>query len=398
MKTDRMAQREELERIWRAGVAACDPQRVLAPQLPEPPAGRTILLAIGKAAAVMAEVAEGRWSGPLSGLAVAPHGTQARLRTVGLVTAAHPVPDEASVAAGERLLALAKEAGPDDLVLVLLSGGASALACLPAERLTLDRKRRITADLLCSGRSIADINCVRRHLSRIKGGRLGRAVQPARLVTLAISDVVGNQPENIGSGPTVADPSTIEEAAAILADDLPWSESVKLDETEKWSATYRVIASNDDALAAAAAEASRLGYQVELLGACCGEAREVAHRHAELTRKAGQRTALISGGELTVTVTGAGRGGPNQEYALALALALSDTPFAALAADTDGIDGSAPAAGAFVDDASVLRGTGADQALAKNDTARFFAALGDAFVTGPTGTNVNDLRIILVDS
>ncbi len=391
-----MAAREDLERIWRAGVAACHPYRVLPAQLPEPPAGRTILLAIGKAAAAMAEVAEAHWSGPLAGLAVAPHGPQAQLRTISLVTAAHPVPDEASVAAAERLLALAKEAGPDDLVLVLLSGGASALACLPADGLTLDSKRRITADLLRSGRSIGDINCVRRHLSRIKGGRLGRAAQPARLLTLAISDVAGDRAHDIGSGPTMADPSTIEEATAILPGDLPWSESLKLDETENWHATYRVIATNDEALAAAATEARRLGYEVELLGPCCGEAREVAHRHADLARKA-HRTALISGGELTVTVTGRGRGGPNQEYALALALALRGTPFAALAADSDGIDGSGPAAGAFVDDSSVERGTGADRALAENDTSSFFTALGDAFVTGPTGTNVNDLRIILVD-
>jgi glycerate 2-kinase len=396
MKTDRMA-REDLERIWRAGVAACHPQRVLAAQLPEPPAGRTILLAIGKAAATMTEVAEAHWFSPLTGLAVAPHGTQARLRTIELVTAAHPVPDEASVAAAEQLLALANGAGPDDLVLVLLSGGSSALACLPSDGLTLDRKRRITDDLLRSGRAIADINCVRRHLSRIKGGRLGRAAQPARLVTLAISDVVGDGAQDIGSGPTVADPSTIEDAAEILRGALPWSESVKLDETEKWHATYRVIATNDDALAAAATEARGLGYQVELLANCCGEAREVAHRHSELARKAGQRTALISGGELTVTVAGSGRGGPNHEYALALAIALSDTPFAALAADTDGIDGSGPPAGAFVDAGSVERGTGADQALAENDSASFFSAIGDAFVSGPTGTNVNDLRIILVD-
>ena len=391
-----MPLREDLERIWRAGVAACHPQRVLPPHLPEPAAGRTILLAIGKAAATMAEVAEAHWSGPLAGLAVAPYGTQARLRRIELVTAAHPVPDDASVAAAEQLLALAKEAGPDDLVLVLLSGGASALACLPADGLTLDGKRRITDDLLRSGRAIADINCVRRHLSRLKGGRLGRAAQPARLVTLAISDVVGDRAHDIGSGPTVADPSTVKDAAAILPGDLPWSESVKTDEAESWQALYRVIATNDDALAAAATEARQLGYQVELLGRCCGEAREVAHHHAELARKAG-RTALISGGELTVTVTGSGRGGPNQEYALALALALRDTPFAALAADSDGIDGSGPAAGAFVDNGTVDRGMAAEQALADNDSASFFSALGDSFVTGPTGTNVNDLRIILVD-
>ena len=396
MKTDQMGPREDLERIWRAGVAACHPCRVLPAQLPEPPAGRTILLAIGKAAAAMAEAAERHCYAPLAGLAVAPHGTRARLRTIRLMTAAHPVPDEAGVAAAERLLELAKEAGADDLVLVLLSGGASALACLPAEGLTLDRKKQITADLLRSGRSIGDINCVRRHLSQIKGGKLGRAAQPARLVTLAISDVVGDRPEDIGSGPTAADPSTIEQAAAILADDLPWSETVKLDEAGDWQASYRVVATNDDALSAASAEARRLGYEVESLGRCCGEARNVAHRHADLARQA-RRKALISGGEVTVAVAGAGRGGPNQEYALALALALRDIPFAALAADTDGIDGNGPAAGAFVDDRTSHRRSGADRALAENDTSSFFAALGDDFVTGPTGTNVDDLRIILVD-
>lgn len=392
-----MSAREDLERIWRAGVAACHPRRVLPPHLPAPPSGRTILLAIGKAAAAMAEVAEAQWLGPLTGLAVAPHGAKARLRAIDFATAAHPVPDQASVDAAHRLLALATDAGPDDLVLVLLSGGASALACLPVDGLALEEKRRITAELLRSGKSIDEINCVRRHLSRIKGGRLGAAAQPARLVSLAISDVVGDDPRAIGSGPTVADPTTIEDAKAILGANFPWAESVEPEEAEGWRAVYRVIAGNDHALAAAAAEADRLGYAVVLLGACTGEARDVARRHAELARRIERRTALISGGELTVTVNGAGRGGPNQEYALALALALSDERFTALAADADGIDGCGPAAGAFVDGATVTRGAGAAQVLADNDSGAFFAALGDAFVTGPTGTNVNDLRIILVD-
>ncbi|MGS1017073.1 glycerate kinase type-2 family protein [Allosphingosinicella humi] len=404
-----MDERQILEAMFGGAVTACHPRHALPPHLPEPPPGRTILLALGKGAAAAAEIVEAIWKGPLTGLALAPHGTAARLRHIDLLTAGHPVPDAASVAAAQRLLALAGEAGPDDLVLVLLSGGASALACLPTPALALAEKQRLTEALLRSGAPISAINTVRRHLSAIKGGRLAAAAQPARLVTLAISDVVGDRPEEIGSGPTVADPTRIDDAKAALAEygiEPPargWSESVKPAETAHWRADFRIVARNADALEAAAAEARRHGYAPVLL-TCEGEARIVAGDHARRAleaRAAERRIALISGGELTVTMKGTGAGGPNQEYALALALALKGTPgIHALAADTDGIDGRSTAAGAFVDPSTLARaqnhGLDAERALGDNDSGGFFAKLGDLFMTGPTGTNANDLRILLV--
>jgi glycerate 2-kinase len=398
-----MDARRDLETIWRAGVAACQPERVLPAHLPAPPAGRTILLALGKAAAGMARAVKTRWQGPLSGLAVIRHGGAHKLERIETATAAHPVPDSASVRAAERLLALAGEAGPDDLVLVLLSGGASALACLPAEGLSLGEKQRLTTALLRSGAGISEINCVRRHLSRFKGGRLALAAAPARLVTLAISDVIGDPPADIGSGPSAADPSTLAEARAILARyriDAPkdgWSESAKRAEGE-----YRIVARGRDALEAAGTAAERLGYRPRLIE-CEGEARQIGREHAALARAMAPGEALISGGELNVTMAGTGvgtgraKGGPNQEYALAAAIALDGAEgVAGLAGDTDGIDGDGEAAGAFFDGGSLRRTTmDAGTALAANDSGTFFASTGDLFVTGPTGTNVNDLRIVL---
>ena len=391
--------RAHLERIFRAGVEACHPARALPPHLPQRPAGETLVLALGKAAGAMAEVAETHLKGALRGLAVVPHGLEAELERIELVRAAHPLPDEQSVAAAERLLALAQAARPNDLVLVLLSGGASALACLPGEGLKLAAKQALTTDLLRSGASIAEINCVRRHLSRFKGGRLTLAAAPARVVTLAISDVVGDSAQEIGSGPTVPDSTTIEDAKAILKryDIEPpaqgWSETPK-----QLDSDFRIIARNADALAAAAKEARRLGYQSVILGECEGDAWETGSKHGEIAAKAAVGTALISGGELTVTVTGSGHGGPNHEYALGAATALACLDgIAGLAADTDGIDGNSGAAGAFFDGFSLIGANAkAADALADNDTATVFAALGGQFVTGPTGTNVNDLRIILV--
>lgn len=397
-----MDKRVELEAIFRAGVEACHPSRLLAPHLPAPPAERTILLALGKGAAAMATAFEETWRGPLSGLCVTSHGTTASLERIGVMTSAHPVPDAASVESGRRLLALARDAGPDDLVVVLLSGGASALASLPAEGLRLEEKQRLIAALLRSGAAIDEVNCVRRHLSAFKGGRLGAAAFPARLVTLAISDVAGDAPEDIGSGPTVADASTIEDARAVLRRygiDEPgsgWSESVKPEATREWRSEYQVIGSGHHAVDAAAAKAASLLYVPQVVYECSGEARQVARQHAELLRQAAPRTAFISGGELTVSVRGGGSGGPNQEYALALAMAMRGRSFAALAADTDGIDGSSDAAGAYVDGTTLMRGGDAERALEENGSGGFFAALGDLFVTGATGTNVNDLRIVLV--
>lgn len=370
--------RDQLIRMFHAGIAACLPETVLPPHLPaEAP---HVVLAIGKAAGAMARVAEAHYPG-VRGLAVVPHGWDAELQSIELIHAGHPVPDEASVAAAERLLALAGDGG----ALVLLSGGASALACLPGIRLTLEDKQAMTALLLRAGATVSEINCVRRHMSRIKGGRL-----PAAL-TLAISDVVGDRPEDIGSGPTVADPTTVADAKAILHRyglDAPLSESAK-----HVAGEFRLIKSADDLLAAAATEAERLGYRPVLLGQCTGEARDVGRQHAKTALTLAPGSALISGGELTVTVTGSGKGGPNLEYALGAATLLADRPdIIGLAADSDGIDGNSGVAGVFFSGADALGAA----ALATNDSAAWFTSAGGLFAPGPTGTNVNDLRIILV--
>lgn len=390
--------RDHLERIFRAGVAASQPARILPPHLPAPGAGRTIVLALGKAAGGMAAVAEAHFGARIEGVAVVPHGDITVLRHLERIEAGHPVPDDGSLAGARRLLALAESAGPDDLVLVLLSGGASALACLPADGLTLVAKQALTRALLRAGADIGEINCVRRHLSGIKGGRLAVAAAAARLLTLAISDVAGDAPSEIGSGPTVADPTTIADAKAICRRygiDSPrgWSESSKI-----VPGGFRIVASAGIALAAATAEAQRLGYRVQALGECIGDARTVGARHAALALSTPPGTALISGGELTVKVgDGRGTGGRNQEYALACAIGLAGRAgIQGLAADTDGIDGSTTAAGAFFDGTTLARSSrAAAEAQAASDAGGFFAALGDQCVTGPTGTNVNDLRIIL---
>lgn len=370
--------RDHLSEMFHAGIAACHPDRVLPRHLPaETP---RVVLAIGKAAGAMARVAEAHYP-DVGGLAVVPHGLNTQLDRIEVLHAGHPVPDEASVTAAERLLALAEDGG----ALVLLSGGASALACLPGEGLTLADKQTVTAALLRSGATVSEINCVRRHMSRIKGGRL-----PAAL-TLAISDVVGDRPEDIGSGPTVADPTRIADARIILG---RYGLAAPLIETAaQASGEFRLIANAKDMLAAAAAAAERLGYRPVLLGECTGEARAVGRAHAEAARSLPSGSALISGGELTVTLSGPGEGGPNLEYALAAAGLLADRPdIRGLAADSDGLDGSSGAAGAFF--------SGADAAgmatLATNDSAAWFAAQDGLFAPGPTGTNVNDLRIILV--
>ncbi|HEV2079519.1 MAG TPA: DUF4147 domain-containing protein [Allosphingosinicella sp.] len=393
------AARQHLEAIFGAGVAECHPSRLLPPHLPEPPPGRTMVLALGKAAVPMARVVEEHWGGPLCGLAVTRRGAGEPLGRLDIMTAGHPVPDESSLDAARRLLALARSAQAEDLVLVLLSGGASALACLPSPGIALADKRRITTALLRAGAPVGEINCVRRHLSLFKGGGLAAAAHPAKLLTLATSDVVGDRPEDIGSGPTAADPSSIEDARSILRryrieePQAGWRESEKSVPGE-----YKVVGSGRSAVDGAARKAAELGYLPRIIGYdCTGEARQVAVAHARFALQASGPAALISGGELTVTLEGSGRGGPNQEYALALALALRGAPgICALATDTDGIDGSGEAAGAFIDPRT-LRQSGAEEALARNDSGGFFAARQDLFVTGPTGTNVNDLRIILID-
>jgi hydroxypyruvate reductase len=417
--------------LFRIAVAAAHPQSCLPPHLPDPPTtGRLILLAAGKAAGSMTEVAERHYlernfpESRLAGLAVTRHGYGRPTRRIPVIEAGHPVPDQASLDAAARTLALADDAGPSDLVLVLLSGGASANWIAPAPGLTLAEKQAVTRALLRSGAGIGEINAVRKHLSRIKGGRLALRAHPARLKTLAISDVPGDDPAVIGSGPTVPDPSTLEDARAIvaryqlelpdavqhaLAD--PMNETPKPGDPAFAAAEFRVVARPAEALAAAEAAVRAKGYDCLLLGDRLeGEAREVASAHARLARalrQQGRRAVILSGGELTVTLRGQGRGGPNQEYALALALALDGEPgIAAIAADTDGTDGGAGSAddpaGAFVDEttAARARALGLDPAvfLAENDSTGFFSRLGDLVTPGPTYTNINDFRAILVDT
>ncbi|HEX2137451.1 MAG TPA: glycerate kinase [Microvirga sp.] len=422
--------RAALLAAFEAAVAAAHPRQCLPPHLPDPPAsGRLVVLAAGKAGASMAAVAESFYRerhglGPdrLTGLAVTRHGYGEPAGSIPVVEAGHPVPDEQGIEATRRVLALADGAGADDLVLVLLSGGGSSNWIAPAGDLTLAEKQAITRALLRSGAPIGEINTVRKHLSLIKGGRLARRAAPARLLTLAISDVPHDDPAVIASGPTVPDPSTLAEARAILArrgievpaaarallaD--PASESPKPGDPAFAHAEYRIVAKPADAITAAAESVRAQGYETVVLGFDLeGEAKVVAADHARRAlelAEAGRRAAILSGGELTVTIRGRGRGGPNQEYALALALALDGAPgIAALAADTDGTDGGGGAAtdpaGALIDATTLQRATqlGLDAValLADNDSTRFFETLGDLVSPGPTRTNVNDCRIVLI--
>lgn len=418
-----------LEALFRSAVAAAHPSRCLPPHLPEPPPhGRLIVLAAGKGAGSLTEVAEQHYLAllpehRLDGIAVTRHGYGRPTRHIPVIEAGHPVPDEAGLAGTERALMLADAATEDDLVLVLLSGGASANWIAPAAGITLEQKQATTRALLRSGANIGEINCVRKHLSRIKGGRLARRAYPAKMVTLAISDVPGDDPAVIGSGPTVPDPTTLTDARAIAgkyrlglpetvirAFDDPGNESPKPGEAIFAQSTYRILARPADALNAAQARAREAGYDCIVLGdRLQGEARDVAAGHARIARDLaaqGRRVAILSGGELTVTLKGGGRGGPNQEYALALAYHLDGAKgIAALAADTDGTDGGRgrpdDPAGAFIDDTTLARAraAGLDAAafLADNDSTGYFNGIGDLFTPGPTFTNVTDFRAIVVD-
>ena len=423
-------QRRILRHAYAEAVAAAHPSRCLRPHLPPPPAnGRLVVLAAGKAAASMAAVADafyreehGLDAQKLVGLGVARHGYGGEAGLIRIVEAGHPVPDAAGVAVTEEALALAAGAGEADLVLVLLSGGGSANWIAPAPGLSLAEKQSITRALLRSGANIEEINTVRKHLSRIKGGRLAQVAAPARVLTLAISDVARDDPAVIASGPTVPDPSTLEEARAVvarraiplpasaerlLAD--PASESPKPGDALFGRTEFRIVARPAEAMEAAARVLEAEGYAPILLGADLeGEAREVAREHAGRAKQLsgeGRRAALVSGGELTVTIRGRGRGGPNQEYALALAEALGGAAgIAAIAADTDGTDGgggeASDPAGALVDETTLARahaaGLDVGAILADNDSTHFFERLGDLLTPGPTRTNVNDCRIILV--
>lgn len=405
------------ERLFAAALAAADAGAACLRHLPPPPRGRTVVVGAGKAAAAMAAALDAVWPGPLSGLVVTRHRHGLPAGRIEVVEAGHPVPDAAGEAAARRILAAVRGLGPDDLVIALVSGGGSALLALPAPGLTLADKQAVTRALLRAGTPIGDINVVRKHLSAIKGGRLALAAAPAPVHTLLVSDVPGDDPAVIASGPTLPDPGTRDEAQAILrrwsvevpdavarwlAD--PASETPKPGDSRFGPLTSAIVLRPADALAAAATAARAAGWRVMDLGPRIeGEARRVGAAHAllALSLAGGAPTAIISGGELTVTVQGDGAGGPNKEYLMGLALALGGTPgISALACDTDGIDGSAEDAGARIDDRTLARAAalGLDTAamLAANRSHDFFAALGDLVITGPTRTNVNDFRVITV--
>jgi glycerate 2-kinase len=428
MMTDR---RPLLRAIFDAAVAAAHPDVVLARHLRPAPKGRVICLAAGKAAAAMAAAAERHYLDALeldperlTGIATTRHGHGVPTRRIKVIEAGHPVPDEAGLKGAEESLRMAAGAGADDLLLVLLSGGGSANWIAPVAGVSFAQKQQVTRALLRSGAPIGEVNTVRKHLSRIKGGRLARAGQrAAEIVTLAISDVPHDDASAIASGPTVPDPTTLADARAIVAkyrltlDDAigralnePDNESCKPGDPAFARAPFELIARPRASLDAAIGKAKDAGYDIVDLGADLeGEARDVAAEHAKLAlqaREQGKRVAIVSGGELTVTVRGNGRGGPNQEYALALAALLQDTSdISALAADTDGADGGAGCAtdpaGAIIDAGTFARmkslGLDPKAYLENNDATAFFAATGDLLLTGPTLTNVNDIRVILVD-
>jgi hydroxypyruvate reductase len=425
--TDR---RSLLRAIFDAAVAAAHPDVVLPAHLRTVPNGRVICLAAGKGAAAMAAAAERHYLDTLklepqrlTGIATTRHGHGVPTRRIRVVEAGHPMPDEAGLKGAEEALRLAQEADAGDLLLVLLSGGGSANWIAPVEGITFAQKLNLTRALLRSGAPIGEVNTVRKHLSRIKGGRLARAGRRAEIATLAISDVPHDDASAIASGPTVPDPTTLAEARAIVTkyklevDDAirraledPRNESCKPGDVAFARAQFELIARPRASLDAAVRLASEAGFETIDLGADLeGEARDVAADHARLALKArseGKRVAIVSGGELTVTVRGNGRGGPNQEYALALAGLLKGTSgISALAADTDGADGGAGSAadpaGAMIDQNTFAKmaslGLDAGAYLDNNDATAFFAATGDLLLTGPTLTNVNDIRVILVD-
>jgi hydroxypyruvate reductase len=415
--------RDILRRLFAAAIGAVDPLKILAPHLPAPPKGRTIVLGAGKAAAAMAKAVEDRWSGPLSGLVVTRYGHGLPCQRIEVVEASHPVPDAAGQEAARRILALANGLTADDLVLCLISGGASALLAIPGDGLSLADKQAINKALLKSGANIAEMNCVRKHLSAIKGGRLAAAAYPAKVVSLLNSDVPGDDASVIGSGPTVADPSTRDDARAVLDKygidapeaarrllDSPASETPKPGDARLARCETRIIGTLQAALQAAADLARRQGLTPIVLGDLEGEARDVALVHAGIARQVARHgqplpapAIILSGGETTVTVRGQGRGGRNAEFLLALAVALDGhAGISAIAGDTDGIDGTEDNAGALLTPDSLTRaaadGINAKAMLANNDGYGFFSRLGDLIVTGPTRTNVNDFRAILVRS
>ena len=420
-----MEARALLRQMFDAAVTAAAPDAAVPPHLPAPPAGRTIVVGAGKAAAAMARAVEAHWPAdrPLSGLVVTRYGHGVGpLARIDVVEASHPVPDAAGQAAATRMLELVRGLGADDLVLCLISGGGSALLSLPAEGVTLDEKRALNRELLRCGAGIHEINCVRKHLSAIKAGRLAVAAAPARVVSLIISDVPGDDPSVIASGPTVPDATTLADARAVLerygiaapasiearlAD--PLAETPKPGDPAFARTQTQIIAAPQASLEAAALVARAAGVNPLILGDSLeGEAAEVGRVMAGIARQVALRgqpapppCVLISGGETTVTVRGRGRGGRNVEFLLSLAIELNGlADVFALAGDTDGVDGAEEVAGAIVTPDTLTRaaalGVNAKAALADNDGHGFFEALGDQVITGPTLTNVNDFRAILI--
>ncbi|AEG05958.1 glycerate kinase [Sinorhizobium meliloti] len=410
--------------LFEAAVAAADPEAAIRAHLPARPKGRTIVVGAGKAASQMAAAFERLWDGPLAGAVVARHGPVEKCGRIRVLQSAHPVPDEAGLAASAALLETVGGLTADDLVVALISGGGSALLPAPPGGLTLEDEIAVNKALLASGAPISAMNVVRKHVSRIKGGRLALAAAPARVVSLVVSDVPGDNPAFVASGPTVADRSSLEEAREIVARyaiALPERVTAHLasdaaraprpDDAAFAGNEVHVIASASVSLEAAAARARESGIEAMILSdAIEGEARDIGRMHAALAREVASRNrpfskpvVLLSGGETTVTISGEryGKGGRNSEFLLSLALDIDGIGgIDALAADTDGIDGSEDNAGAFADGASIgrMRAAGADPRshLAGHDAWTAFAASGDLFVPGPTGTNVNDLRAILI--
>ncbi len=409
--------------LYESAVSSVSPAKCLPAFLPKPTSGgRTIVIGAGKGAAAMAKAVEDHWEGPISGLVVTRYGHGADCKQIEVVEAAHPVPDEAGRAAAGRIMNLIQNLNENDLVLCLISGGGSALLALPAEGITLEQKQALNRDLLRSGANIAEMNCVRKHLSAIKGGRLALACAPARVVTLLISDIPGDDPGIIASGPTLTDPTTCADSLAILKKyDIAIPDNIRqhlesgVGETPKpgdarfEGHSHHVIATAQMALEAAAATARAAGVTPHILSDDIeGESRDIAQMHAALARQIVRRNqpftapcVLISGGETTVTVRGNGRGGRNAEFLLSLAVALDGNPnIHAIACDTDGIDGSEDNAGAIYTPESLERATElglrAATLLDNNDGYGFFSALDDLIVSGPTRTNVNDFRAILI--
>jgi len=408
-----------LEALFQAMVTRADPMETLAPMLGPRPKGRVVVIGAGKASARMAEAVEAAW-GACEGLVITRYGYGRPCQGIEIHEASHPVPDQAGAEGAQRLLSLAHSLGPEDHVLCLMSGGASALLTLPPEGVELSDLQLVSDGLLKAGAPIEKINTVRRHLCQIKGGRLGVAVHPARMRTMIISDVAGDDLAFVGSGPTVGHSSSAEDALAVLARFLPdapnrITEALRKDrshvtpEDPRLSTVENVLyVSPAQALAHVRKKAEGMGLSITDLGAEIeGEAREIAQDHAARVRALATDPAvrkphlMLSGGELTVTARGDGIGGPNAEYALALAMALARFPGVhAMACDTDGVDGAAEVAGAYIhpDTLQLAAEVGVDpaHALAENDAHNFHAATGGQVVTGPTLTNVNDFRAILI--